>query len=418
MQDSLWTSNFKKMYLGWILSAVGGIGFNVAFGLVIYDNTQSTLLSGIFVAVSMIPSILLPLVVAPNIDRQNPLKVLLKNEKILLLVFIAAFLFDAVFGFHYLFYLMFSLLIASLGVISDLTTQSLAARIMKKEHMSKGYAILSAISPFISFIISPISILLYSKFGMGSIFLMYILFTGLDIAIESRIELNIKTEENLNSKTTIFKDIQESFAYFNNQKDIKWVFIFFSIVMFSSGSSQLIYPYFQSNPNLSIEAYALFASLTAFGYLFGALFHYFIEIPHKYRYRIALMIYLIFIILESSLLLVSLPLMYTFKILMGVLGMNSANIRNSAVQSKLKDAYRAQMNALFSILVGLGTMLGNMFFGLLAEYLEIPIVVIVAQAFYLLAVLVIMVPQRKNIKPLYNLEHIHENNNDEINYED
>ncbi len=406
MKDTLWTSNFKKMYLGWILSAVGGIGFNVAFGLVIYDNTQSTFLSGIFVALSMVPSILLPLIVAPNIDRQNPLKVLLKNEKTLLVVFILAYLFVITFKFNYIFYLFFSLIIASLGVISDLATQSLAARLMKKEHMSKGYAILSAISPFISFIISPIAILVYSSFGMGAIFLMYIVFTGLDIAIESRIDFELDIEEKSVEEMSIFKDIKDSFTYFNKQKDIKWVFIFFALVMFSSGSSQLIYPYFQTNPKLSIEAYAFFASLTAVGYLFGAIFHYFVEIPHKYRYVTALMIYLMLIVLESSLLLVSLPLMFAFKVMMGVLGMNSANIRNSAVQSKLNNAYRAQMNALFSILVGLGTMLGNMFFGFLAEYIEIPTVVIISQSFYLIAVVAIMIPQRKRIKPLYNLEHI------------
>lgn len=406
MEEKLWSPNFKRMFVGWILSAMGGIGFHAAFGLVVFDNTQSTLLSGIFVALSMIPSILLPLIIAPYIDRQNPLKVLLRNEKYLLVVFIIAYIYVSLFSFNYLFYLMFSLIIACLGVISDLATQSLSASLMPKALMSKGYAILSAISPFTSFIITPIAILLYSKFGMPLIFMMYILFTACDIAIESRIDY-VDTPDNQDTlNQSLLQDIKESFKYLNQNKDIKLVFIFFSFVMFSSGTSQLIYPYFQSQPHLDVNAYALFASLSASGYLFGAIFHYFVEIPRASRFRAAITIYLIYIILESSLLLVSLPLMYGFKVIMGVLGMNSANIRNSAVQSKLDPAHRAKMNALFSIMSGLGTMIGNMVFGFLAEYIPIPVVVIMAQLVYLGVILIIVLPNKNTIKPLYNLEHL------------
>ena len=408
MEKTLWTSNFRKMFVGWILSALGGIGFQAAFGLVVFDNTQSTLLSGTFVALSLIPSVLLPLIIAPYIDRQNPLKVLLKNEKILLGVFVIAFIYVSLFSFNYFFYLVFSLVIACLGVMSDLATQSLSATLMPKELMSKGYAILSAISPLTSFVITPLAIIIYSKFGMPLIFLMYIILTGLDIIIESRIELDDLDTTHQENSASLFNDIKGSFAYFNENKDIKFVFIFFALVMFSSGTSQLIYPYFQSNPNLSVEAFAMFSSLSAIGYLFGAIFHYFIEIPRKLRFTSAIIIYLIYITLESSLLLVSLPLMYIFKVIMGVLGMNSANIRNSAVQSKLEPAYRAKMNAFFSILIGLGTMLGNMVFGYLAEFIAIPLVVIISQSFYLLAVLLILLPNKNIIKPLYNLEHIEE----------
>lgn len=406
MKNTLWTPNFKKMFIGWILSAIGGIGFHAAFGLVVFDNTQSTFLSGIFVALSMIPSILLPLIIAPYIDRNNPLKVLLKNEIILLGIFILAFFYVKFQAFDYFFYLLFSLIIGCLGVISDLSTQSLSASLMPKHLMSKGYAILSAISPFTSFIITPLAILLYSKFGMESIFLMYIVFTSLDIYIESTIDYKHEYDISNNSSTTLITDIKSGIHYFNENKDIKYVFIFFTIVMFSGGSSQLIYPYFQSNPHLSVESYALFASLSALGYLFGAIFHYNVEIEHKKRFKTAVLIYLIYITLESILLFVSLPLMYLFKILMGVLGMNSANIRNSAVQSKLDPNYRAKMNALFSILMGLGTLSGNIFFGFLAEFITIPYVVVISQTFYLGAILLIVLPRKQYIKPLYNLDHL------------
>lgn len=55
MKQTLWSKNYILMITGTFLSALGGVGLNIAFGLVIFDNTQSTLMSAIFTAITMIP---------------------------------------------------------------------------------------------------------------------------------------------------------------------------------------------------------------------------------------------------------------------------------------------------------------------------------------------------------------------------
>lgn len=58
-QKSLWTKNFTIIFMGSILSALGGIGLNVALGVMIFDNTQSTFLSSLYIALTSIPTLVL-----------------------------------------------------------------------------------------------------------------------------------------------------------------------------------------------------------------------------------------------------------------------------------------------------------------------------------------------------------------------
>lgn len=134
MHKPLWNQNFIRVFLGTIFSEMGGIGLNLALSLVIFDQTQSTLLSGIFAALSMIPNLILPLVIGPLIDRKNPLKVLITNESILLIVFIFAGLYVHFFSFNYYSYLFIILAISSLGNISAIASQSIIPQIIHPEN--------------------------------------------------------------------------------------------------------------------------------------------------------------------------------------------------------------------------------------------------------------------------------------------
>lgn len=166
MKQSLWTKNYTYMIIGTFLSALGGIGLNIVFGLVVFDNTQSTFLSGIFTAISMIPNILFPLLIGPYIDRNDPLEVLLRNEKLLILVFILAGIFVYYKGFSYLAYLFIILLISMFGIISDIASQSISAQIISKENYSRGFALMSTIYPLTQVIVTPVALYLYYHYGI------------------------------------------------------------------------------------------------------------------------------------------------------------------------------------------------------------------------------------------------------------
>lgn len=403
MKKSLWTKNFTIMFMGSILSALGGIGLNVALGVVIFDNTQSTFLSSLYIALTSIPTLVLPLFLGSVVDRNNPLKVLLKNETILLLVFMMALFYVTNFDFHYIVYLVFGLVIAALGVLSELSSQSISAQLMPEELMSRGYAILSTIYPMCNVLVTPIALFLYKTYGIQSIFIAYIITSTIDLLMESRINFDFEFNESV-EENNIILDIKEGLRYLNTKKEIKTTFIFFTFVMIANGYSTLVYPYFSNHATLSLENYALIMSVNSLGYMFGGFFHYFVEIPKKYRYGFAIFFYSLFIIFDSVFLFLPLSLMLLTRFILGFAGMNSANIRNNAVQASISNDNRGKVNGIFSMMMGFSNIIGSLLFGLLAEFISIPNAVIIAQGIYLLACFIFIIPKKNNIKQLYNLE--------------
>ena len=68
---TLWTRNFTIITLGTLISAIGGVAMQLALSLVVFAQTASSWLSGVFSAASILPSVTLPFFLAPVIDRCN-----------------------------------------------------------------------------------------------------------------------------------------------------------------------------------------------------------------------------------------------------------------------------------------------------------------------------------------------------------
>lgn len=405
MKEKLWTKNFTLMFTGNIISALGSVGLNIALGVIIYDNTQSTLMSSLFVAIMTVPNLILPLLVGSFIDRNNPLKVLLKNEKVLLLMYCLLLIHSINFDFNYIIYIVAFSIISSLGVISEVSGQSVTAQLMNPNVMSRGYAIMSTIYPLCNVIVAPIALVIYKAYGFSLIILLYVLLSLADIIIES----NIKHSFTFNDSDSItvkqiIDDMKIGLNYIKDYTPLRSVFIFFTIVIISSGFSTLTYPFFYGSDTLTIEGYALLTSLNSFGYMLGGFFHSFVNIPDKFRYHIALVIYFIFIVFDATFLLVPFTMMLVMKFILGLAGMNSANIRNTAVQSSIANEQRGKVNGVFSMLMGFAGIVGNMLFGVLGEYFYIPYVFVFAQVLYLLGVVFIYLNPKNGIKDFYNLK--------------
>ena len=59
MKSTLWTKNFTIITLGTLISAIGGVAMQLALSLVVFDQTESTFLSGLFTAASLVPGMTL-----------------------------------------------------------------------------------------------------------------------------------------------------------------------------------------------------------------------------------------------------------------------------------------------------------------------------------------------------------------------
>ena len=80
MKKTLWSRDFTIITIGTLISAIGGTAMSFAFSLVVFDNTDSTMLTGIFTGLSMIPAILIPIIAAPFVDTCERKKVIVRLD--------------------------------------------------------------------------------------------------------------------------------------------------------------------------------------------------------------------------------------------------------------------------------------------------------------------------------------------------
>lgn len=405
MKQKLWTRNFTLAFIGMIISAMGGVGLNLAMGVMVFQETQSTTLAAVFTALSMVPQFILPLVMGPVIDRRNPLRMLLGNEMILACVFFIMAGITWKFGFSYPLYMAFSVLISCFGVVSQLASGSVIPQLMEKQNYVRGNAILNVIYPLCTVIVTPVAMLLYDRYGMPMILLAYGIASLLDVALESRIDAKF---EYIETKTQSWKeygtDLKEGVRYLKDDVAVRSVFLLFTLVMFADASNTLVYPFFNQSVTLTNSQYAMLSSIRSAGYMLGGFMHYFIKIPDNRRFRIAVMVYFLFVALDGVFFFLPFWAMCASRFILGVAGMNSANIRVSAIQNRVPNHYRAKLNALFTVMVSAAAMLGQLAAGALGEALPFWSIQVGYNLIYMLGILCFALPHKNKVQALYNYD--------------
>ena len=69
MKNRLWTRNYTLLMTATTLGCIGGIAGGYALSLLVFDETRSTLASAIVLAIQIVPGFLMPLLLAPWMDR-------------------------------------------------------------------------------------------------------------------------------------------------------------------------------------------------------------------------------------------------------------------------------------------------------------------------------------------------------------
>lgn len=103
-------------------------------------------------------------------------------------------------------------------------------------------------------------------------------------------------------------------------------------------------------PGFTLAMYALLSVVELIGRSLGGLVHYSVKLPQNRRFAATFGIYLTYETMDMCLLWLPYPLMLANRALCGFLGINSATIRESAVQTCLPDRLRARVNAFLSMM--------------------------------------------------------------------
>lgn len=407
MKQTLWSHDFSIITIGTLISAIGGVAMNFAFSIVVFDQTSSTMLTGVFSAISFIPSIILPIIAAPYVDRCSRKKLIVRIDAGNGGLFLLFALFLMNHDFSYLSYLLFSFVTGCSNAVYSLAYQALYPDLIPKGFAQKGYAISSMIYPSVSALFTPIASMIYIHYGVAMICVLQ----GVLLLGASFFERMIRFKEIKSQKLSHFSfkeyrnDFIQGFQYLKKEKGISNIYTYMAITNATgNGVNMMTMAMFQSSHVLTTTMYALLTTAETLGRMIGGIVHYFIKIPYQKRYTVALRVYEIYQLLDCSLLLIAYPLMMINRFLAGFLGVNSLNIRESSTQSYLPTEMRARVSAFFNVFVNLGVMLVQLLTGALGELFSYQTVAVGLSVSCMVFIYVIVIRNQKEIKMIFNRE--------------
>ena len=195
MNKTLWTKNYTRLIVATIFGCIGGIASNFALSFLVFDETKSTLASAIILAIQFIPGFIVPLILAPCMDRFSRKIFLVGGDVINGILYLVAGIYLMNYPFHYVGYLFFSLFLAMINSADMLAYNSIYPNVIPKGMEEKGYSISALLYPVLQVIMMPIAALLMEWVGISWILLMQGVFSIVAAIIECKVEVNQKLKK-------------------------------------------------------------------------------------------------------------------------------------------------------------------------------------------------------------------------------
>lgn len=407
MKKRLWTRNFTLVIGATTLGTVGAIAGGFALSFLVFDETGSTLASALVIAIQLVPYILLPLVVAPWMDRLPRKLFLVGGDVCNGLLYTLMGLYLLRFSFSYPAYLAVSLLLACLGSVDELAYTSIYPSLIPKGLEEKGYAVSSMLYPVLKVILMPLAALLLDTLGAA---LLLVIQGGLSLlaaAVESFIRVEGAREEKTGRYTlrAWWGDIREAAAYLKRERGLLSIYEYMAVTNgVSTGYSSILVAFFRTMPGMTAAMYAFFSVAEFLGRSIGSLMEYRIKIPEKKKFSLVFWIYQSYEAMDMCLLWLPYPLMLVNRGLCGFLGSNSAILRSAAVQRYIPEKLRSRVNAFDSVLSMAAGSLLTLAVGALGEVLDYRWCVTVSAALAMFTCWAVIWRRRGDVRRVYEQE--------------
>lgn len=404
MRKTLWTKNFTLLIAATVCGSIGGIAGSFALSFLVFDKTQSTLASALVLSIQFIPGFVIPLIAAPWMDRLPRKPFLVAGDAINGVLYGLGGIYLLYCPFSYTGYLCFSLLLACLGSFDSLAYTSIYPSLIPEGMESKGYTVSSMLYPVLQVLMMPLAAVLMEELGVAWILMIQ---GGLSIfaaLIESRIVL--QEENRMNGEPYSFKmwwqDITEAVNYLRQERGLRSMFNYMAVTNgMASSYGPLLVAFFRVTPGLTSAMYGLFSGAEFIGRSLGGLIHYHVKIPEKKRFGFAFSVYQIYETMDMCLLWVSYPLMLVNRGICGFLGINSATMRQAAVQTYIPNELRARVNAYENILILAASSVLILIVGALGEVLDYRVCMTLCSGFTMVFCWSTIWRHRKDVRAVY-----------------
>lgn len=403
-ETKLWTRNFRLVILASAIGTIGATAGGFALAFLVFDETGSTLASALIVAIQLLPHLLLPVLIAPFMDRL-PRKSFLVAGDIANAVLLAGMgLWLLFFNFSYVGYLAVSLLLACIGAVDELAFTSIYPELIPEGAEQKGYAVSSMLYPVLKVIMTPLAAVLLDTLGIAWILIAQ---SGLSFAAaitESFIHLD-ETERQHRTPYSLQAwagDIREAVQYLKEERGLRSIYEYMAVTNgVASGFSPILVAFFRTFPGFTAAMYSAFSVVEFAGRTIGSVLQYRIKIPDKKKYGLVLFVYQVYESMDMCLLWLPYPLMLVNRGICGFLGSNSAILRSAAVQRYIPEKLRSRINAFDDVLITAGASVFSLMMGFLGEILDYRWCVTIGGAIAMLASWLLIWGRRKDVRRVY-----------------
>lgn len=399
-KKTLWTKNFTYITSASVISIIGGEVMNLPMSLLVFEQTQSTMLSSIIMICGILPDVLLSVVVAPFIDKGKKKHWVVGLDILMMSIYFIVGIWIANHEFQYMVYVILSLTLGTISVFYRLAYSAWYPDLIPVGFEQKGYAISGTIYPLITIVMSPIATFLYLKIRMSTLFFIVAISVFISILLESQVEeKEISKTQNYTLKQ-YKEDVKEGFIYLKQEKGIRNIYTYMAIITGTAeGTAIAIQAFYQTSTALSVTMLGFLKSAEMVGRVLSGIFQYRFEIPAKKRYGITKFVYVTYQLADMILLFMPYPAMLINRFICGGLGTTSATVRETAVQSYLPENIRARVNALFSAVFSVGGIFFQVFAGVLGEVLPYRTVIIIMGFISFAAIWILIIrPGQENRK--------------------
>lgn len=312
MQTKLWNRNFTLLIAATGLGAIGGIAGGFAMSFLVFDETGSTMASALVLAAQLIPGFLLPLVIAPWMDRMPRKPFLVGGDVLNGIMYLLLGLYLLRGTFSYVGYLAFSLVLATLSSFDELAYNSIFPMLLPEGTQQKGYAVASTLYPVLRVVMLPLSAVLLDAVGAAWLLVGQ---GGLSLcaaAVESgiRIQEQRRPSEEGSGLKTWWADVKEAIQYLRREKGLMNIYAYMAVTNgVGSGYSPILVAFFRTFPGMTATMYSLLSLAEFLGRSLGGVVQYRTEIPEKKKYGFAYLVYMLYETVDLFLLWLPYPLM-------------------------------------------------------------------------------------------------------------
>ncbi len=403
----LWTRNFRLVILASAMGTLGSIVGGFALAFLVFDETGSTLASALIVAIQLVPYLLLPVLIAPLMDRL-PRKAFLVAGDVANAILLAGMgIWLLFFEFSYVGYLAVSLLLSCLGATDELAFTSIYPELIPKGAEQKGYAVSSMLYPVLKVIMTPLAAVLLDAIGVAWILIAQSILSLAAAITESFIHAE-KTKQERNMPYSLRawgEDILEAVRYLKKERGLRSIFGYMAVTNgVSDGFSPILVAFFRTFPGFTAAMYSAFSVVEFVGRTIGSAMQYKVKIPAKKKFGFTFFVYQFYEALDMGLPWLPYPFMLINRGICGFLGSNSAILRNAAVQRYIPEKLRSRVNAFNGVLLTIGSSIFSLLMGFLGELLDYRLCVTIGGAVAMLACWLLIWCRRGNVREVYEID--------------